>query len=303
MKKVDSRSFFAGSIFCLLLWWLIRVAVGADQGWRPWFVKKVPQSREAFARAIETDDRTMLRVPAGLFAATWGGRGMDLPVGPDPASWGSFLRSSEVTEVACTPELLRTLFLARVRPDIGEVDFALEREACLPGEMFLAWRGTPFVSLGCGNPVRLRVPRPPASPAVPPTTTVVVPPHPPPPPVAECVELHSFYRGKVVFPTIEDRPAWFHCNPWSDCVVDCLDWVSGRNARPFPRLGSDAARSQQEAARVRELTGQGSRGGHAALEGATMMPVSRHGPTVFCKKGTHEYWVLWPDGRVTKGLD
>lgn len=291
------KSVVLGVIFLLILG--TGSVVWAEQG-SPWLLYKGPISRMDFARAIEMDNRRVIRIPAEKFVEVWGLSGLPLLPG-NPVQWGMFLREdSEVTEIPCREWFLRGFYVARLLPG-GRMDLDWGRETCLPGEIFLAWRGVPFVSLGCGNPVRLRMPRPPAGP---PTTTVVVPPPAPPqPPVAECVELVPFYRGRVVFPTIEDRAAWFHCNPQADCVVDCLDWVSGRNARPFPRPGSSAARSQQEAARVRELTGQGSRGGHAALEGATHMPVTRHGPAVFCKKGTHEYWVLDPDNKVRKGLD
>lgn len=139
--------------------------------WSPWFIKKQNLSREQFARAIETEDRNILRVRAKEYARMWGNLG--LPVTEDPREIATFLRSAKVTEVQCTSQVIKALYLARVDERSGETDFNYVRNYCYTGETFLAYEGTIFVSLGCGNPARERVaPRPmpvaaPASPSCP----------------------------------------------------------------------------------------------------------------------------------------
>ena len=252
-------------------------------------------SRVEIAEAIRTGDKYF---PGAADALVRDLRQAGLPV-TDRNSLAQLLRSDAVIEESCDRVVGEDGMIQTVWFEDGGSTGPFRR-ACYPGETVFTWRGKGFMSSRCGQPI-VDERQPPTRTTT--TTTTIPQGSPVQPPTEPCVELHSFYRVKVVFPTIEDRAAWFACNPQADCVADCLDWVSGRNARPFPRHGSDAARSQAQASRVRELTGQGSRGGHAALEGATHMPVTRHGPTVFCEKGTHNYWVLWPDSRVTKGLD
>jgi len=142
-------------LFFFVLGQFVRLAEGAtDQGWSPWFVKKGNLSREQFARAIEANDQKILRVSAKEFAEVWGNQG--LPVPPDLAGAATFLRSSEVSEVPCTSELINQLHLARVNTRTGVVDFNYVRLGCYAGEKFLAWKGQVFVSLGCGNPAQER---------------------------------------------------------------------------------------------------------------------------------------------------
>ncbi len=120
--------------------------------WSPWLVTRQNVTREEFARAIESNDRKVLRVDAIEFARAW--ESMGIPAGQELRQVAAFIRSGDVGEMDCDQSINR-FELARVNHQ-GKVDFNLARRGCYPGEKFLVWKGQTFVSLGCGNPMRER---------------------------------------------------------------------------------------------------------------------------------------------------
>lgn len=191
----------------LVLGLLARAAEGAEQGWSPWFVKKQNLSREQFARAIEINDRKILRVEAREFARIWGNMG--LPVVEDPGQVAAFIRSGEVSEVSCAsdPELIGRLHLARVNTRTNAVDFNLVRRACYPGEKFLAWKGQIFVSLGCGNPAQERGKQRPTPAAVPVLPSPVVGVVSPGCPEIYTLKINVWPSAALKFPGVEQAIA------------------------------------------------------------------------------------------------
>lgn len=309
MEKIRQCLMTVFAPFLLVVFLLSTVyAATDDPDWTPWYAKRQNLTREQFVRAIETNDRTLLRVDAREFARVWGLE--DLPVTEDLVQVARFLRGDEVQDVPCTPALLKKVTLGAVNVRTGATRFTLHREACYAGERLLLWRGVPFVSLGCGNPGRAREPR---------LTPLPLPPVPSLPPVGivpprqetRCVPLDPFYHGKIIFPTVEDRGKWLDCNQWADCVEDCIPWVKGDVfvRKYYGHKSSGRMRilpsGSSSDAKVRVLTGQGARGGHAALRGATHIPIreDRTGPAAVCDPVTGRWWVIWHDGREpTAGL-
>jgi hypothetical protein len=288
--------------------------VDDERDWSPWYTKRQNLTRAEFIEAIRTNDRRLLRVEASEYFRAWGMD--DIPVTEVPQQVITFLQSSEVQDVPCTPALLRKVTLAAVNIRTGATRYTLNREVCYAGERLLLWREVPIVSLGCGNvgraKERRRVEAPPAQPRERVTQTTITTQR-----VArQCAPLPEFYYGMIVIPTLEDRGAWLDCNPQADCADEvCLRFIRGDThqaqmiKRYWSRDSSHRRRSFAHAerpssdAQIREITGQGIRGGHAALKGATFIPVDRLGPTVICNGAGDLYVVPRENGqRVAVGL-
>lgn len=153
-------------VLVVSLFSLAREVLGATDE-LPWFFQKGGKTRSEVAYALENrDPHRIFRVSVETVAAILGGELVGLPVGSGPQEWGAFIRDPRVVEVECSTTLLQDLYLASVRRG-GETNFNFARNRCLTGERFLAWQEEagqvpiPFLSLGCGNPLRFREPRPP----------------------------------------------------------------------------------------------------------------------------------------------
>ncbi len=116
------------------------------------------RTKDQIAALIEADNRSVLHVSARTicdqFAARLG-RGAFESI----AACGSWLRSSEVSTVACTSDELKQLYLARTDRRTGTLfDFTWHRDRCDPGEQFLVYQGQRFASSTCINLILQRTP-------------------------------------------------------------------------------------------------------------------------------------------------
>lgn len=123
--------------------------------WYAWWAKRTNVSRADLAKAFETDDRKLLRVPTSAFIQSIGALGV--PVPQEQKAFAEFIGSSDrVKEVDCTAELLAGYNMSRSSKDGKNVDMDWSRKSCYKGEKFLVYvhddkSEQAFLSLGCGN--------------------------------------------------------------------------------------------------------------------------------------------------------
>jgi hypothetical protein len=124
-----------------------------DPVWDPWWLKRQNLTIEEFAAAIAANDRTILRVSPEDYARHLGNiRGLAAP--SDPKALADFLdprKNPDISVKACTPERVKLVKMGRVDTTGAHFDFNYMRSECGKGEMWLFYKGSPIISLWCGN--------------------------------------------------------------------------------------------------------------------------------------------------------